>query len=888
MNPVRTDRDVLDLAIQMGLVPNERADELRQRLDGGGTMAENVLRDAGLSPEDHTHLSYVAARIHTLMEHPSGGSNLDSSNMTPPPPGPATSTPDATSPPRNVGRYRIETMYAAGGMGRVWFAFDEVLQRSVALKDVRPEVLRPEVRRRFLEEAKITARLEHPGIIPVYDMPAGDDGPCYVMRFVRGRTLAKAMGEYHHKRQQNGGDSVEFVRLVQAFHSICQTLAYAHAQNVLHRDLKPANVLLGDFGEVLVLDWGLAKGEVVAADPNATIDQSIVETQVGQIMGTPAYMSPEQSMGDSKTLTPRSDVWSLGVILYELLTGQVPFRGSGTHDTLRMVRDDAPKPPRGLNPRAPRGLEAICAKAMAKTPADRYSGAQGLAEDVSRWLADEPVLACPEPWWQRFGRWCRRHKAIVASASALLISAVVALSVSTIFIERHRARAEANWQTALDVVETFFVKVSEDRLLDQPGMQPLRAELLREAVTFSEKIAKENRNIPARQADVARVTLLMGRVLMQLDQPQLALDTLLRARAMYAALAKANPGDFDINRGEAQANLSIGYCANSSDPKLAEQALQDAIAQFQNLAKKDPKLDEAKERLALATNLMGTLKKDRGDLDGAKTDFESAIATMADLVKAAPGNDKYADTLAGMHSNLADVWLKKQNGPNARKHLEISIAIRQELEKKGAKGLDFEDSKAASKNHLGYLATIEKRPKDAVAHFREAVRLREALVRQNPDVPKLKQSLARNIASLSQSLVNQNQYAKAIAEMGPCLEILEQLANNAPHDAAAQSELARMTINQGYYLHDSGKYDAAEKHFTKSIDRYVALGDAMPKAEIKYLINGYWTRGQTRVTLSRYDDAVADFDRALALASGPQRDQIAKEREAAARKTNKK
>jgi tetratricopeptide (TPR) repeat protein len=881
MNSVRSDRDVLDLAIKMGLVNGERADDLRKRLDGGGTMAENVLRDAGLSPEDRTHLSYVAERIHTVMERAPQGGRAEAGHPT----AAAAPAPGATPLPRGDGRYRIDSMHAAGGMGRVWCAFDEILQRPVALKDIRPDVLRPEVTRRFLDEAKITARLEHPGIIPVYDMPAGDVDPCYVMRFVRGKTFAKALGEYHHKRRQFGPDSVEFFRLVQAFHSICQTVAYAHAQNVLHRDLKPANVLLGDFGEVLVLDWGLAKDDAPPLDSAPAADQPIDATQIGQIMGTPAYMSPEQSMGDSKLLTPRSDVWALGVILYELLAGEVPFQGDSTNATLRLVREQTPKPPRAVNSRAPRGLEGVCLKAMAKAPENRYGSAQELADDVSRWLADEPVRACPEPFWARLARWGRRHKALVAGLAALAISFAIALPLGTFYIERQRARADK----ALDFVESFFLQVSENRLLNEPGMQSLRAELLRSAVALSEKFAQEYEHDPTRKAEFARVKLILGRLLIDLNEPKQSLEALERSRELFRALAKANPRDAGPRRGEALATLSLGLLRTyQGDSKRAEEAFQDAIEQYKRIQSTDSALGEPREKLALAMSNLGVLKKSQGDLAGAATLYESAIPLMEELAKAAPDNIAYADNLAGIHGNLAEIWLAKKDLPKARTHLEVSGAIREELAKKGVKDLNIEDSLAASKNHLGNLALGEKRYVDAEANFRDALRLREALVRRNPDVSRLKMSLASAHYSVSRALARQNQLTKAIAEMDRCLDILEQMAAAAPKDVATQAELGKSYLFQAYYLYDARKLAPADQLLSKSIARFGGLGDDLPKAAALQLKDAYWTRAMVRRDQGRADAALADYDSALQRCSESERDALTKERAAAARKARPK
>ena len=197
---------------------------------------------------------------------------------------------------------------------------------------------------------------------------------------------------------------------------------------MIHRDLKGQNVVLGDYGEVIVLDWGLAKlvdGPDVRGrgpgDPARRRQPRRFQTLAGRALGTPAYMAPEQAAGRLDLVDRRSDVYGLGAILYEILTGRPPFDGTKTADVLRKVIEEEPPRPRAVVPATSPALEAVCLKAMAKKQADRYASAAELADDVRRWLADEPVAAYPEPWTVRAGRWAKRHRTAVAAAAALLV-----------------------------------------------------------------------------------------------------------------------------------------------------------------------------------------------------------------------------------------------------------------------------------------------------------------------------------------------------------------------------------------------------------------------------------------------------------------------------------
>src|SRR5262245_5290169 len=292
--------------------------------------------------------------------------------------------------PARVTRYRLLRRHARGGLGEVLIAFDTELGREVALKRLQPHLADdPLCRRRFLREAEITSRLEHPGIVPVHGLVYDEAGrPYYAMRFIRGESLKEALLRFHQSgrgRRKTAQRRLTFRALLGHFVAACQTVAYAHSRGVIHRDLKPANVMLGLFGETLVVDWGLALESADAADPASE-----------GLVGTLAFLSPEQAEGGRGT--PAGDVFSLGATLYNLLVGRPPLQGKTYDEVLAKARAGRFRAPRQVRPGVPRALEAICLKAMARRPEDRYASAQELARDVERYLAGEPVSAWREPW----------------------------------------------------------------------------------------------------------------------------------------------------------------------------------------------------------------------------------------------------------------------------------------------------------------------------------------------------------------------------------------------------------------------------------------------------------------------------------------------------------
>lgn len=363
---------------------------------------------------------------------------------------------DQEGAPDSDSRYRRERLLFRGGLGEVFVARDAELNREVALKEIRGRRARDAVsRERFLAEAELTGNLEHPGIVPVYGLGAYPDGrPYYAMRLIRGESLKEAIDRFHRTPVAPGERARIEQGLLRRFLAVCDAIAYAHSRGVIHRDLKPDNIMLGKFGETMVVDWGLAKcvGGTDSAGPNVEDPLCTPHAGVGLVnqfsaaSGTPVFMSPEQTRGEGRRIGPASDVYSLGATLYTLLTGQAPFQGESVPAIFRAVQQGDFPPPRAVRPDVPRSLDAICLKAMAPRPEDRYARVQDLSDDLERWLADEPVSAFREPWTLRLRRWLSRHRTPVAAAAAMIVIATISLFVTTLLLARANQR-ERNLRT---------------------------------------------------------------------------------------------------------------------------------------------------------------------------------------------------------------------------------------------------------------------------------------------------------------------------------------------------------------------------------------------------------------------------------------------------------
>jgi serine/threonine-protein kinase len=319
-------------------------------------------------------------------------------------------------------RFHIVRPLGRGGLGEVFVAVDMELNREVALKQIQSRYADDaESQRRFLLEGAVTGGLEHPGIVPVYSLGRYDDGrPYYAMRFIHGETLEEVIDRFHRPEQQaRQHEGVKLHNLLRRFLDVCNAVAYAHSKGWLHRDLKPSNIMLGTYGETLLLDWGLAKRlggpadepvpSMGAVSPPRLSGNGSSGTQQGQALGTPAYMSPEQAAGRHSELGPASDVYGLGATLYHLLTGKPAFSGD-VGAILRNVEQGNFSRPSAVNGIVPPALEAICLKAMACQPDDRYPSVRALADDLEHWLADEPVSVYQEPFLAKIARWSRTHR----------------------------------------------------------------------------------------------------------------------------------------------------------------------------------------------------------------------------------------------------------------------------------------------------------------------------------------------------------------------------------------------------------------------------------------------------------------------------------------------
>jgi len=740
------------------------------------------------------------------------------------------------SPTTPGGRFRILRPHAQGGLGVVSVALDEELHREVALKEIQQRYAGEEHSRlRFLLEAEITGGLEHPGIVPVYGLGHHPDGrPFYAMRFVRGESLKEAVARFHPPK------TLELRRLLSRFLDVCNAIAYAHSRGVLHRDIKPGNILLGPYGETLVVDWGLAK--VIGRDEPGTSDPSAEptlrppsasgtgETVPGTALGTPAYMSPEQAEGRLDLLGPQSDVYSLGATLYVVLTGRAPFDGNDAAEVLPKVQRGEFAPPRDVNPSIPKPLEAICVKAMALKQADRYQNPRTLAEDIEHWLADEPVLAYHEPWPDRMRRWSRKHRTLVTSAAAVLmlglagsVSFAAVVTAKNRELSRQTQRAEKREQMAIDAVKRFRDAVVEEPVLkNSPALGELRKKLLKEPLAFfrllREQLQADKATRPEALARLANAAHDYAHLSQEIGDIQDSLRSHVDSLAIWEKLVREHPASTDYQRGLGMIEICRADMLKATGhPDRALESYTKALAIRERLARENPGVTKFQSDLATSHNNIGNLQSETGHPDQALESYGKALAIRERLAREDPSVTEFQHDLAASHNNIGHLQSDTGHPDHALESLGKALAIFARQARENPSVIECQHALAGGHSNIGILQSHTGHTDQALESYGKALAIRERLARENPSVTEFQSTLAashHNIGLLQSDTGHPDQ---ALESYGKALAIQERLARDNPSVTEFQSDLAQSHNNIGELQRNTGHPDQALESLGKEL-----------------------------------------------------------------------
>jgi tetratricopeptide (TPR) repeat protein len=684
--------------------------------------------------------------------------------------------------------YEILGELGRGGMGVVYKAWQKGLDRTVALKMVLTAAHATAAElTRFRTEGQAVARLQHPNIVQIYEVGEQQNCPYFSLEYVDGGSLDR-------KIAKEPLTAVQAARMVQI---LAEAMDCAHRRGIIHRDLKPANVLLTADGSPKITDFGLAK----------RFEEDVGQTRTGAIMGTPSYMAPEQAEGKTHELGPPADIYSLGAILYDLVTGRPPFRGESVLDTLSQVKSLEPVPPSRLQTTLPRDLETICLKCLRKEPAKRYATAADLAEDLRRFLDGEPIKARPTPLWELAVKWTNRHRA----AAALIAVSVVALlglgagGVAYAQVEQRRRieadtlRAEADEQARIAREQRDAAETAKKEAVKQEGI----AKQERDAAETAKKEAIKQEGIAKQERDKADLERL--RAAGNFRQAQEAVNELL---------------------------TRVGQERLANEPRMElvrRDLLEKALRFHQRFLQTDSSNPEVRWETGQAYVRVGAIHEMLGQLDKAEIAYNDAIAVLEKLVKEPKAKPDYRLTLGEAYNNLSLV-LQAEGGRavDAEQAFQRAFEIRQDLVKRHKDVPAYKYDLAGSYNTRGILLVARGKLPEAKDATAEAVKLFTELSTGQSGEDKYKQELARariNLATLFQVLGKPSETEK---EYRLALVPLRELVDKSPEVREYRQELGRAYLNLAIFLHLKKLYPEARKEYDQAVKLFTDLARNYP------------------------------------------------------------
>ncbi|HKI17726.1 MAG TPA: serine/threonine-protein kinase, partial [Isosphaeraceae bacterium] len=692
--------------------------------------------------------------------------------------------------------------------------------------------------------------------------------PYYAMRFIRGDSLKETIDQFHgepgrvsagspgepgrvsagsRSRKTRGANATPLAlrKLLRRFLDVCNAIDYAHSRGVIHRDIKPANIIVGKYGETLVVDWGLAKATGRVEPGTESGERVLVPSSAGgsavtlpgSAMGTPAYMSPEQAEGQLDRLGRRSDVYSLGATLYCLLTGQPPFTGD-VIDVIRAVQRGDFRPLRQLDPNIDPALEAICLKAMAHKPEDRYASCRALADDLERWMADEPVMAWREPFSRRARRWARRNRTAVTAVAVALVAGVVglsavlavqtrangqlsaalgretvaktALAASNVELIRSRAAVESRFDLAMDAVKSYTTGASEDVLLREEKFKDLRGKLLGGALAFYRRLEDElaAEVDPRSRTALARAFSEVGELTSKVGSKEEALKA--HRRALDARQALAIEGGAVALADVASSHRAIGDLLRETgrrDQALVEYEKGRAVLKAAGL---DGEHDErVRVEQVKLLRCVGWLLGETGRRPEGLATLREAVTAQETLAALRPNDRAIQADLPALTLDVGTLFLNEGRLDDALAEYRRSQALFARLVEADPANDRYRRDLACASENVGIVLFNQGRVAEALAAFEEHLPARRAAAKANPTAILYQADLATSLNNLGFLQTRAQQPQRALKSMDEARGILEDLSAANPTAIDLRRQLAKCLNDYGYQLSELDRISEA-------------------------------------------------------------------------------
>jgi serine/threonine protein kinase len=724
---------------------------------------------------------------------------------------PSRGAPGSGIAPERIGNYQVVGELGRGGMGVVYKARQQGLDRFVAVKMIlASKYALGQAVGRFRQEAEAVARLQHPNIVQIYEIGEHEGRPYFALEYVAGSSLARTLAG----RPQPPPAAARFIQ------TLSRAVAHAHRRGIVHRDLTPANVLLatadeapaaGKLGSVpgdlvsgtipKITDFGLAKR--LDADAGQTVD--------GTVMGTPNYMSPEQAAGRIDAIGPQTDVYALGAVLYELLTGRPPFVGETAMATVDQVIHRDPLPPSYLQPRIPRDLETICLKCLEKDQARRYASADDLADDLGRFLEQRPILARRTSIVGRAWKWSKRRPAataLIAVAALSTIGFVVGSQWYSAQVRWERDRAEEDYRQSMRTIDRMLLtEFNPEQLVYDPGQE-------------------------------------------QRHRPQLE-----AALALYQQFLKRWAHDARLRQDTAHAHRKLGDIERwLGNHEKAQSGYREAIAIYEQLRREDQDRPEYRRWQAYCWNFLGEAHRLASQPKEAEAAYDQAIALQKALADQQPARPEHQQELAQTYYNLGILYRETNRQADAEKVLRQAVELLDKLVRDNSQRPDDRQGLARAHINLGPILRASHRAPAAIAAYGRAIELLDKLTQEFPKRPDYRLELAVAHVNRGNAFRADNQLPKAKEDYDIAQKTLAALVVDYPHVPLFLQELANCENSLAAVLVKTDGLAAAEKAWLDACRRLRQL-DARPGALPAYRGDLGMTLGNLGWVYLQMDDA---------------------------------